>query len=138
MDLAHPFAVAAGEVIVDRYHVNALSLQSGKVGGQSCHQGFSFPRSHFGNAPLIQDDAALQLTAEVPHAKNAVGGFPHGGERLGQKIVQGLPLRQTGTEFGGLAPQLLVGQGAVGFLQRLDGVHEGIDFLQFLLAVGAK
>ena len=47
---AHPFGVAAGEIIVDRHNVR-FAAQGLQTGGQSRHQGFAFSRFHFGDAP---------------------------------------------------------------------------------------
>ena len=59
VDLAHPLAVALGQVVVDGDDVHALAGQGVEVGGQGGHQGFAFTGLHFGDAPLMEHDACL-------------------------------------------------------------------------------
>ena len=74
---AHPFHVAAGQVVVDRDHVHALALQGVEVGRQRGHEGLAFAGDHFGDVAAVQDHAAHELHVEVPHAQ-VRGGRPRG------------------------------------------------------------
>ena len=107
--LAHPFAVALGKVIVHGDDVDALAGQCVEVGREHSDKRFAFAGLHFGDAPLMQDDAADELHPERAHAEHAPRGLAHGGVGLGQDIVQRLALGKALLEFVGLRAQLLIG-----------------------------
>ena len=46
VQLAHPLRISAGQVIIDRHHVNALACQRIQVHRQCGRQRFSFTRAH--------------------------------------------------------------------------------------------
>ena len=75
VDGAHPFRVAAGEVIVDGDDVHARPASAFKIGGKRGDERFSFARFHFGDFALVQDDTADQLHVEMAHAEGAAAGF---------------------------------------------------------------
>ena len=135
IDLAHPFAVAAGKIVVDGDDMDALAGQRVQVGGQRSHQRLTFAGLHLGDAALMQHDAAHQLDGVGAHPQHTVGGLPHGGKGLRQNVVQRLAVLQTGLELRRLGLQLGVGQRLILVLQRRDLVHDGIDALQLTLAV---
>ena len=68
VDLAHPLAVALGQVVVDGDDVHALSRQGVEVGGQGGHQGLALAGLHLGDAALVEDDAADELHPVGLHA----------------------------------------------------------------------
>ena len=90
--LAHPLAVALGEVIVDGDDVHALARQGVEVGRQGGHQGLALAGFHLGDTALVQDDAADELHPVGAHAQHALVRLPADGEGLGQDVVQGLAL----------------------------------------------
>ena len=53
IDLAHPFTVPAGQVVVDGNDVDPLPRQGIEVGRQGGHQGLPLPRLHLGNPALV-------------------------------------------------------------------------------------
>ena len=108
IDLAHPLRVSLGKIVVDGDDVHALALEGVEVGGQNGDQGFALAGLHLGNAALVQNDAADELDPVRPHAQNAPRGLPHGGKRLGQKIVQRLAVCKPLFEFNGFMTQILV------------------------------
>ncbi len=71
MNLAHPFGVARGEVIVDRNDMNAAAGEAVEIGRQGRDERFTFTRSHLGDAALVQGDAADHLHVEMAHAGDA-------------------------------------------------------------------
>ena len=71
VELAHPLRVAAGEIIVDGYYVNAFSGKSVEVSGQCCDEGFALARFHLGNTTLVKYDTADYLNREVLHIENS-------------------------------------------------------------------
>ena len=136
MDLAHPLAVALGEVVVDGDNVHAVSGKTVEVGGQRCDQRFAFAGLHLGDATLMQHDAADELNAVRTEPEHAVRRFTHGGKRLGQNVIQRLTLRQPRLEFLCFSAQGVVGERSVFVLQRHDGVYLPGEL--FDLALGAR
>ena len=138
MDLAHPLAVALGQIIVDSDDVDAAARQGVEVSGESGHQGLAFTGLHLGDAALVQHDTAHQLHPVGAHAQHTVGSFPDGGEGLGQDVVQGLTIGETVLELLRLGLELGVTHGLVLIGQSVDLVHDGVDGLQLPGAVVAK
>ena len=106
IDLAHPFAVAAGKIIIDRDDVNAVAREGVKIGGE----GLALAGLHLGDPALMQDDAADYLHGEVLQPEHAPRSLTAGGKRLGENIVKGLSVCKSLLEFGGLCLQFGVGQ----------------------------
>ena len=70
VDLAHPLTVAAGEVIVDGDDVHALTGECIQIRRQDGDEGLAFAGLHFGDAALVQHDAADELHAKRLHAQH--------------------------------------------------------------------
>ena len=130
VDLAHPLAVAAGEVVVDRHHVDALAGERVEVDRQGRHQGLALAGAHLGDGALVKDHAADELHVEVALAQGALGRLADGGEGRHQDIVQGLAGGELGLEVLRAGAELLVGQGLQLGLHRVDGRHLGPIGLQ--------
>ena len=94
VDLAHPLRVALGQVVVHRHHVNPVPRQRVQIAGQRRHQRLALAGLHLADLALVQHHAADQLHVEVPHLHRAPPRLAHHGERLGQYLVQRLPLRR--------------------------------------------
>ena len=58
INTAHPFGIAAGEIIIDGDDVDAFAGQGIEVYRQGRDQGFSFPGFHFGDFALMEDNSA--------------------------------------------------------------------------------
>ena len=138
VDLAHPLAVALGQIVVDGDDVDAPARQGVEVGGEGGHQGLAFTGLHLGDAALVQHDAAHQLHPVGAHSQHAVGGLPHGGKGLRQNIVQRFAVLEARLELGGFCLQLGVGHGLVLIGHGLDLIHDGIDGFQLPGTVIAK
>ena len=67
VDLPHPLAVAAGEIIVDGDDMDALAGQRVEVAGQRRDERLAFTGAHFGDLAVMQDHAAHQLYIKVAH-----------------------------------------------------------------------
>ena len=106
----HPFAVAAGQVVVDGDDVDALALEGVEVGRQRGDEGFAFAGDHLGDVAAVQDDAAEDLHVEVPHVLGAAAGLAAGGERLGQQVVELCALGQPFAQLRRHRLQLLVAE----------------------------
>ena len=136
--LAHPLAVALGQVVVDGDDVNALPGQGVQVGGQGGHQSLALAGLHLGDAALVEDDATDELYPVGLHAQHAPGRLPAGGEGLGQDVVQALAVGHALLELRRLGAELLVGQLGILPVQGLNLVHDGFDGAQLLFRAGAK
>ena len=138
VDLAHPFGVALGKVIVDCDHMDALACQRIGVGGQRCHQGLALAGLHLGDPALMQHDAAHQLHPVGAHTQHTVRSLPHGGKGLRQNVIQCLAVGKALLEFRRLGLKLCIGEGLVFVAQRLDLIHNGVDGFQLPGAVITK
>ena len=130
VDRAHPLRVAAGEIIVDGDHVDALAGERIQIDRKRGDQRFSFTGLHFRDPALVQDDAADELSVEVAHAERALRCFPDNGKSLGQEIVERFVALEPLLELVGLGPQLRVGQaGRCRSSQRIDIVDQHLKAL---------
>ena len=138
VDLAHPFGVTLGQVLVDRDHVDTPARQGVEVAGQNGDQGLAFAGLHFRDAALMEYDAAQNLHRVGLHAQHPPGGLPDGSEGLGQQVVQAFAPGVAVLEFGGLALQLRLGQGGEPVLQGQDLVLQGLQLLDLPLGTGTE
>ena len=65
VNLAHPFGVAFGQIVVHGDDVNAFAFERVEIDGQRRNQGLAFASLHFGNDAPVQDHAAHELHVEV-------------------------------------------------------------------------
>ncbi len=86
----HPLGIAAGEVVVDRDHVNAVAGQSIENRGDRRDERLALAGLHFGDAALVKDDRAEHLDIEGTHSQGASHGFSRGRERFGQDTIHGV------------------------------------------------
>ena len=91
MDRTHPFRVTAGQVIVDRYDMDAPACQCVQIGGKRGNQSFTFTGTHLGDPALMEDDTANDLHSVVLHVQHAPCGLPHRSIGLGKQVIQRLP-----------------------------------------------
>ena len=138
VERTHPLGVALRQVVVDRDDVHAASAQGIEVDGQRGDQGFALTGGHFGNAPLVQHDAAKQLHVVVHHvpsdfvARGKPAVVPHGGVALkahGVESAGELAVPIFGRNF-----QRALGQAAGGFAKHGKGLRK--DFEQNALFFG--
>ena len=88
VDLAHPFGVALGQIVVDGDHVHAAPGHGVEVDRERGDQRLAFAGLHFGNLAFVQDHAADQLHVEMALADGALGRFAHGGKGRHQNVVE--------------------------------------------------
>ena len=129
VERAHPFHVAAGQVVVHRDDVDALAFQGVEVGGQRGHEGLAFAGDHFGDVSAVQHDAAHHLHVVVPHAQVAAAGLAADGVGLDQQVVERLAAGQPLAERGRLLLQFGVGHRLVLRLQGPDGADHRLQLL---------
>ena len=90
VDLAHPFGVALGEIVVDGDDMHAAAGERIEIDRQRRDQRLAFAGLHLGDPAFVQDHAADQLHVEMALAERALGGFAHGGEGRHQNVVERL------------------------------------------------
>ena len=125
VDLAHPFAIAAGQIIVHRDHVHALAGERIQIDRERRNQRLAFARSHLGDRALVKHHAADQLDVERTLAERPLGGLADGGEGRHQKVIERRTGRKFGPELLGTGAQLVVRELLELGLQRVDRVHLG-------------
>ncbi len=120
IDLAHPFRIALGQIVVDGDDVDALAGERVEINGERRDQRFAFAGLHLGDLALVQDHAADHLHVEMALADRALGRFAHGGEGRHQDVVERLALAELLLERIGARAQRVVGERDELRLQRID------------------
>ena len=119
---AHPLRVALGQVVVDRDDVHALAGERVEVGREHAGQGLALTGPHLRDVAQVQRRGAHQLDVEGPLAEGALGGLAHGGEGLGQEVVERFPV-------GVPLPELVGESAQLGVAHRDELVLDGVDLL---------
>ena len=86
----------------------------------------------------MQHDAADELDVEVAHADAAAAGLAHGGEGVGQQVVQRRAVLELLLELGGQTAQLVVGHGAHLVFKPVDALDDRSQSLDLALVGVAK
>ena len=102
VELAHPLAVALGQIVVDGNNVHPFAGQGVQVGGQGSHKGLALTGLHLGNIAAVQGNAAGHLHREVLHAQHTPCGLAADGKGIRQKVVQRFALGQLLLKGGSL------------------------------------
>ena len=136
--LAHPLAVASGEVVVDGDDMHAVAGNGIEVRRHDRNEGLAFAGLHLGDAALMQDDAADELDAERLHAEDTPRGLAHRGECLGQHGVEILAVIIAVPELGGFCAQLGVGKRLHLRLERLYLIDDRVYFFKLMIGVAAE
>ena len=110
VDLAHPFGVALGEIVVDGDDMDAAAGERVEIDRQRRDQRLAFAGLHLGDLAFVQDHAADQLHVEMALAERALGRLAHGGEGRHQDVVERLAVGELLLEVVGARAQLLVGE----------------------------
>jgi hypothetical protein len=119
VDLAHPFGVALGEIVVDGDDVDAASREGVQVDREGGDQRLAFTGLHFRDFALVQHHAADELDVEVPLAERALCGLTYGGEGRHQEVIQRLAFGQLLLEVFGARAERLIGEL---FQLRFEGI----------------
>ena len=107
---AHPFRIAAGEVIVHRHHVNAFAFERVQVSWKCRDQCFTFTGHHFRDIATVQNHPTDHLNIVMTHVQESPTSFAADGKGFGKNVVEGLSTCQTPAKFDGLFFELDVGQ----------------------------
>ena len=132
VDLAHPLAVAPGQIVVDGHDVHVVPRDGVQVAGQGGHERLALAGLHLGDLSLVQGHAADELHVEVAKPDGAHGSLAYGGEGLGEQIVQALAGGVALAELLRLSGQLLIGKRLELRFQRVDLIDFGLVALQLL------
>ena len=109
VELAHPFGIALGEILVDGDNMHTLACQRVQIRGQRRHQRLALACTHLGDFALMKHHAADQLHNKVPHLQYALAGLAADGKGFGQNLISGRACGEPGFEFGCFRLQRLVG-----------------------------
>ena len=88
IELAHPFRVALGQIVVDGNHVHAASAESIEIDRKRGDQRLAFAGLHFRNHALVLHHAANQLHVEMTHVEHTAAGLAHHGKSFYQDFIQ--------------------------------------------------
>ena len=133
VDLAHPLAVSLGEVVVDGDDVHALARDRVEVAGERRDERLALAGLHLGDHAAVQRDRADDLDVEVTHAHGSHRRLAHGGEGLGEKVVQALARGVAVPEDLGLATKLVVAHGLELGLEVVDLRRDLLELLELLV-----
>ncbi len=137
VDLAHPFGIAAGEIVVDGDDMDRPG-EAVEVHGQRRHQGLAFPGFHLRDLAVVQHHAADHLYIEMAHAQGTHRRFPDDGECFRKQLLQGFALLVPFLELPALGAQRLVGQGLHAGLEGVDPIHGFRHLLHEALVAAAE
>src|ERR1700730_2328762 len=104
INAAHPFGVAAGEIIVDGDDMDALAGERVEIAGKRRDKGLAFAGAHLSDRPLMQHHAADKLDIEMALAEDAARRLAPRGKRRNQDVVKRLALDKSGSELLGSGP----------------------------------
>src|ERR1700676_629688 len=154
IERAHPFGVAAGEIIVHSDDVHAASGERIEASGKGGDERLAFTRFHFRDFAFVEHHAADELHIEMTHVQKAAASFANQREsgRDG-RLERAAKLLFVGVLFGRIGVlelflnlrfqlrkarfQLFVGE-RFGFrFARVDGGDERLNFFDVALMLGA-
>ncbi len=139
VDLAHPFRIAAGQIVVHRHDMHAAPGQRVQISGKGRDQGLAFAGFHFSNVALMQKDRAHQLHVKAAQAQRAPAGLAAVGKGFGQHGIQAFAaLLHARLQVAGAGDQLVVGQRLELGLQRVDLCHQRPDRFHLAVVRGAE
>ena len=160
VELAHPFGVAAGEVIVHRHEMRAAAGERVKIERQRGDERFAFAGRHFRDPPAMQNDAADQLHIEVHHVPRhrliadresilalgqAARGVFHHRKGFRQNLVEPAGERlgifdrgELGLPGGGFGAQIVVRERLKLLVESVDRAHDRLQALDLALIFRAE
>ena len=138
VQLAHPLRIPAGQIVVDRDHMNTLARDGVEVGGQGRGQGLALACSHFGNFAVVQSNATGHLHIKVAHLHDALGPLAHDRECLWQQIVQALSSGRPLAEILCFISELVVCQAFESRLQCIDALNYFSVLLELTIVATAE
>jgi hypothetical protein len=138
VDLAHPFAIALGEVIVDGDDMHAFARERIQIDGQGGDESLAFAGFHLGDVAAMQDHAADELHVEVALAEGALGSLADDREGFVQDVFQRLALGEPVLEKLCLGAEVGVAHRLVLGLERIDARHALLQGPELPVVGGAE
>ena len=138
IELAHPLAVAACEVVIDRDDVDPLALQRVQIDRRRRDEGLAFTRTHLCNPPLVETDAADHLHVKMPHTEHAARGLAHDGKRLWQDLLHRHALCELLAKFARVTREFVIREVHHRWLERVDLLNNATVAGNLLVIVVAK
>ncbi len=138
VDAAHELGLVRREVVVDRDDVDALAGDRVEVGREGRGQGLALTGLHLGDVAEVKRRAAHDLDVVGALAERALGRLADGRERLGHELVERRAGLVAGTQFGGLAAQLVVGELRVVLFEGVDRLDDLLKPSEDAALAGAK
>ena len=114
--------------------MHAVACDGVKIRGQGGRKGFAFAGFHFGDAALMEHDAADQLHPEGTHAQRAPAGLPHHGKGFGEHMIQGFAALIALLKFRRFGAERFIAEHLHLRLQPVDligNLHQGLQ-LRFI------
>ena len=124
VDLAHPLAVALGQVVVDSDDVDASARQCIAVARERGDERLTLARLHLGDHAVVEDHRADHLDVEVAHAQRADGRLARDGVGLRHDVGEFLTVVETVAKLDGLVRELRIGQRLHPGLELVDVADE--------------
>ena len=135
---AHLLAVAACEIVVDCYYMNAFSRECVKICGHGRNESLTLARFHLGDPSLMKNDTAHDLNTERTLAQHSVRRLSYCGKRVGQNIVKRFSARKPFFQYIGRRGKLGVGHICILVGKRFYLTHYFIDLFKLSFAVSSK
>src|SRR5205823_6454770 len=88
VELAHPFRVALGQIVIDGDHVDAIPGERVEINRKSGDQRFTFTGLHFRDGAAVQNDAADELHVKMAHVQDALADLAGHGKSFGKDLIQ--------------------------------------------------
>ena len=110
VDLAHPFGISLGEVVVHGDDVDALAGQRVQIGREGGDERLAFARLHLGDVAFVEEHAAHKLNVEGAKAQRPLARLAAVGEGFGHDRLEALAPRDTLFQLGSLGNQTFVRQ----------------------------
>ncbi len=104
VDPAHELGLVLGEVVVDGDDMDTLAGEGVEVARQGRDERLALTGLHLGDVAQVQGGTAHDLDVEVPLAEGALARLAHGGEGLGEDVVEGLARRPAAPGTGRSRP----------------------------------
>src|SRR5262249_40313963 len=130
--------VAAGQVVVDRDHMNALTFEGVQVGRQGRDERLTFTGFHFSDLAFVKHHTANQLNVEVTHVEDAAAGLANDRQSFDEKVVERGALSDSLFEFNGFSGQVDVGEFAKAGFEGGDRRDCGQHALHFAFVFGSE
>ena len=138
VDLAHPFGISGGEVVVDGDEVHPLAAEGVEIGRHRRDEGLALAGLHLGHPAEVQSRATHDLDVVVTLPKHPFGGLANHGKCFAEQVVEILAPVEPLAERGGARRQLGIGQPLELGLESRDVRNQRLDQLELSPFTGVQ